>query len=275
MRNLPRSLSIAAAIFLLGACTGFPGTRFTTLAGDPARAVARIALGSCARETRPQPIWDTVLAAEPDLFLHLGDNIYGDTEDMAVMREKYLALWNQPGYAKLRRTVPVIATWDDHDYGKNDAGAEYSMKAQSKRVFLDFFGEPKSSERRTRDGGIYTSYVYGPPGKRVQIILLDTRYDRTALTKVPKPDRPQRRSQGMGYYVADGDPAARVLGDDQWAWLERQLRRPAKLRIVASSIQVLSDFTGREGWANIPQERERLIALIRRTGATGVVFVSG
>ena len=79
----------------------------------------------------------------------------------------------------------------------------------------------------------------------------------------------------MGYYVADRSPAAHILGDDQWAWLERQLRRPAELRIVATSIQFMADFTGREGWANMPLERERLIALIRRTGAKGVVFVSG
>src|SRR3989337_529307 len=42
------------------------------------RSLTRIAFGSCAKQTKDQPIWDAVLAAKPDLFVFLGDNIYGD-----------------------------------------------------------------------------------------------------------------------------------------------------------------------------------------------------
>ncbi len=237
--------------------------------------LTRIAFGSCARQTLPQPIWDSILAVRPGLFIHLGDNIYADTENMAVMRARYAALGAKPAYRRLRRAVPVVATWDDHDYGRNDAGAEYPMKRQSKRLFLDFFGEPQNSARRRRNGGIYTAYLYGPPGQRVQVILLDLRYDRSPLLRVPREERPARRARNMGYYRPNPDPTARMMSEDQWAWLERQLRVPAELRLIASSVQVLSDFTGRESWANLPRERERLIRLIARTGARGVVFLSG
>jgi len=69
----------------------------------------RIAFGSCARQDKPQPIWDAVLASEPDLFVFLGDNIYGDTRDPTVLRAKYAQLAAQPGFKRLRERVPVLA----------------------------------------------------------------------------------------------------------------------------------------------------------------------
>jgi alkaline phosphatase D len=99
----------------------------------------------------------------PELFLFLGDNIYADTEDMEVMRAKYAQLAAQPGFQKLRETCPILATWDDHDYGENDAGAEYPKKRESQQVFLDFFGVPRDSPRRAREG-VYHSEVFGPRG---------------------------------------------------------------------------------------------------------------
>ncbi|MFX9912103.1 hypothetical protein ABTP43_20035, partial [Acinetobacter baumannii] len=84
----------------------------------------------------------------------------------------------------LRAQVPVVATWDDHDYGEDDAGGEYPMKEQSRRIFLDFWGEPVDSLRRERDG-VYTSYTFGPEGRRVQLILLDLRYNRAPIATSP------------------------------------------------------------------------------------------
>ncbi len=60
------------------------------------RELTRIAFGSCAKSDKPQPIWDAVLAARPDLFIFLGDNVYLDTRDPVVMRRKYAELAAQP-----------------------------------------------------------------------------------------------------------------------------------------------------------------------------------
>ncbi len=70
----------------------------------------RIAFGSCAKQDKPQPIWDAVLSAKPELFIFLGDNVYGDTRDMEVLREKYARLAAQPGFRRLTESVPVLAT---------------------------------------------------------------------------------------------------------------------------------------------------------------------
>lgn len=56
-----------------------------------------------------------------------------------------------------------MATWDNHDYGTHNGGAEFAMKAASKEAFLDFFGEPADSERRRREG-VYHARMFGPPG---------------------------------------------------------------------------------------------------------------
>ena len=82
------------------------------------------------------------LASHPQLLLLLGDNIYADTKDMNVMRRKYAKLAAMPGFRALRDACPILATWDDHDLGANDAGSDYPKKEDSQKIFLDFFGDP-------------------------------------------------------------------------------------------------------------------------------------
>ncbi|MFP4541031.1 MAG: alkaline phosphatase D family protein [Opitutales bacterium] len=231
--------------------------------------LSHFVFGSCAGQDQPQPIWEQVLSHEPQLWIWAGDNVYGDTTDAAVLSSAYEALRAQPGYAALlSRRVPVLATWDDHDYGENDAGREYPMKETSQEIFLDFFGVPEDSPRREREG-VYHSEVFGPEGQRVQVILLDTRYHRSPLERFPAPEGER------GAYRPILDDAATMLGETQWAWLEEQLREPAELRFIVSSIQFVATDHRYEKWGNLPLERRRLLSLIEETGAEGVVFLSG
>ena len=188
----------------------------TAQAADP--PLSRIAFGSCATQERPQPIWDAVGATKPELLLLLGDNIYADTEDMAVMRAKYARFAAMPGFKKLRESVPILATWDDHDLGVNDGGSTYPKKDESQKEFFDFFGEPADSPRRKQQG-VYDAKVFGPEGKRVQVIMLDTRYFRTsppqAQVRASRPRRPLRRESRSGRH----DPRRRAV---------EMARRPAQ-----------------------------------------------
>ena len=235
----------------------------SAVAIDPARPISRIGFGSCAKQGDPQPIWTGVAAAEPELFLLIGDNIYGDTRDMRVMREKYAQFAADPGFAALRRRVPLLGTWDDHDFGENNAGADYPMKRPSQQLLLDFFGVPANSPRRQQEG-VYHAQTFGPPGRRVQVILLDTRYFRSPL-----------KTNADGRIIPNDDADTTILGQAQWRWLGEQLRQPAELRLVVSSIQVVAEGHGGEKWMNFPRERRRLYELIRDTRAAGVVFLSG
>lgn len=262
------------------ACASTPGPM-----PDGDAVLTRIAFGSCAKESQPQPIWDAVLAARPELFVFLGDNVYGDTRDMPELQAKYGRLAAVDGFRRLRATTPVVATWDDHDFGENDAGGDYPMKEQSRRIFLDFWREPDDSPRRQRDG-VYTSYSFGPEGRRVQLILLDLRYNRTPILSSPflgdedayrqwASHEGEAGREVPGPYVRNPDPAATMLGETQWRWLEQRLREPADLRLIGSSLQVLADFPGWEAWVNYPHDQQRLFQLIRDTGAEGVVMLSG
>lgn len=235
-----------------------------------AGTVSRIAFGSCAGQDQPQPIWDAVLAEAPDVWIWAGDNVYGDTEDMQVLREQYDLLSRQPGYQRLRAMgIPILGTWDDHDFGANDAGAEYPQKQASQQVFLDFFGVPETSPRRDREG-VYHAEIHGEAGRRIQVITLDTRYHRSPLRTYPGASEAARK-----VYWPDPDPEATLLGEAQWAWLQRQLLKPAELRLIVSSIQVLSAEHRFEKWMNFPRERRRLLELLQETRAEGVVLLSG
>lgn len=232
-----------------------------------------IAFGSCSHQDREQPAWDAIVAERPDLFLFLGDNVYADRPGHPAtpgnIAAAYRELAAQPGYRRLREARPLLATWDDHDFGQNDAGVEYPFKRQSQALMLAAFGEPADSPRWTRDG-VYGAWTFGEQGRRVQVLLLDTRYFRDRLARDPSRAKP-----GRGSYVPQEDPSATMLGAAQWEWLESQLRQPADLRILGSSIQVIAREHGYETWGNLPRERRRLYQLIRDTGAEGVVFISG
>jgi alkaline phosphatase D len=66
-----------------------------------------------------------------------------------------------------------------------------------------------------------------------------------------------------------------MLGETQWAWLASCLSKPARLRVLVSSIQLVAEGRGWESWSNFPAEKQRLLDLIRSTEAQGVVVLSG
>lgn len=262
-----RHLVALAAASLAGCAAGVR----QGLAPNAEDVLRRIAFGSCTDQTKPQPIWDTVLADRPQLFIFGGDNVYASPQPWSAERlaQAYAQQAQVPGFARLRAAVPQLAIWDDHDYGLNDGGAEFPHKQVSKDAFLQFWEVAASDPRQNREG-LYHAQVFGPPGRRAQVILLDTRWFRSPL----KPSD-ERGKPGKERYVPDPDPAKTMLGEAQWQWLAQQLRQPAELRLVVSSIQVIADGHGWERWGNLPMERERLYRLIAQTRAQGVLFLSG
>lgn len=224
----------------------------TLLSAAAADEIQRIAFVSCFKESKKAPALATIAEWDPDLFIWMGDNVYGDSEDMDVLRKKYNILRAQPDYARIRAASTVIGTWDDHDYGANDYGKEYPQRVASQQVFLDFLDEPKDSPRR-RQEGVYALHDLGPKGQQVRVILLDTRYHRDAIG-------------------SDGT----ILGETQWKWLESALTAsPAQVNLLVSSIQVLPREHRFEKWENFPKERARLLALLARPEVPPVVILSG
>ncbi len=231
----------------------------------------RLSVGSCANQKLPQPIWQTILADRPDFHIFGGDNVYASDQpwSLAQLQAAYALAAKQEAMAQLMRSVPFMAMWDDHDYGANDGGAEFAHKQASKQALLYFFNIPPAHITRTRDA-LYDAQIIGSGDRRVQIIVLDTRWHRSPLSRPLIPGLP-----GQERYIPDASPEKTMLGLTQWQWLEEQLLQPAQIRLIYSGIQVLAQGHGWERWGNLPRERDRLVDLITRTKAKGVVLLSG
>ncbi len=214
--------------------------------------IERIAILGCHRQTEPAPALVRYLEADPDLCLWIGDNVYADTEtDPGFILQCHQVLAAKPEFRLLREAAPFVATWDDHDYGLNDAGRHYVFKEQSKRMFREFW-DMAGHIPAERDG-IYHVRRFETKGRVLQMILLDPRFNRD-----------------------DPGPQADTLGENQWKWLAEQLREPADLRLLVSGYQVLLDAgTGSETWAAFPAARERLFKTIRESKAEHLVILTG
>lgn len=242
---------------------------------SPAEPISRIAFGSCCSQYLPdKKIFQRILELNPQLYIAGGDNIYGDFFALApgtkeYMEGAYRQLAGDQNWKKLRAKVPMIATWDDHDTGENDGVVNNPVKDIAKDLFFKFWNIPENDPRHNRpDGGIYGSYYYNDDAHKVQVIMLDLRYNHTAY-----------KAQGAGAALSGYDtmmsPDATILGATQWAWLEEELKKPAKIRIIMSSLQFNSNYGGGENWAVLPLEKQKMYDLIKSTRAEGVFFLSG
>ena len=220
-----------------------------------------IAFGSCSRQDLPQTMWPMVLKQNPDLWIWLGDNIYGDSKDMSVLKAKYDQQKSEANYQKMINQMEIVGIWDDHDYGVNDGGKEFVKRAESRDLMFEFLDVPADNPAWKRKGG-YQSYTFGQGERKVKVILLDARYFRD----------PIKRINGKYLINKEGD----VLGEAQWAWLEKELTSSdAAVHILAGGIQLVPEEHRFEKWANLPKARQRLFDLVVKTQPKNAFYLSG
>ena len=212
----------------------------------------RFAFASCNHQEDAQPLWPVMIADMPDLFVWGGDNIYAESHDANVIKAAYDYQNKIEPYRVLKSLVPIIGTWDDHDFGYNNSNGTFAAKRLSQEYLLDFLEEPKVSPRRVQDG-VYTSYSFGHGARKVKFILIDNRYFK------------------------DVDPTTPFLGVEQWHWLEDELKNSdAAINFIVSGLSVLSpSIPWSEEWADYKPEQEKLFRLIRQYGVRNPVFLTG
>jgi alkaline phosphatase D len=246
---------------------------------ESSKVLNTIAFGSCATQldafaTQTVPdrkIFSTIASKNPDLYIAGGDNLYLDLIAVAPGTHEYMLkgyglMFNDPDFNNLIENVDHVATWDDHDYGQNDGVFNNPVKEYAKYLFLKYWEIPEESPRHSRDG-IYDVYYYGPEDKRVQVILLDLRTFQSAKGTLPL--------AALNGYQKITDPNKTMMGSEQWAWLKDELKKPAKLRLIVSSVQFASEYNKFEAWSVFPLEQQKMVDLIKETRAEGVVFLSG
>ena len=251
MDNVRRFLSIAS-LFVLG--------QVATIQAQE-KSLHRMAFGSCNRQDAPQPLWKPIVADRPDLWVWMGDNIYGDSPVMDTLRAKYIRQNAVVDYQLMKASTPIIGVWDDHDYGINDGGKHFAQKKDSRDLMFDFLDVPANSPDRQREGG-YSAHTYGEGEQQVKVILLDARYFRDSLVRVDR--------------VYQINSTGQILGDTQWKWLENELKTStARVNFIVSGIQFLPTEHAYEKWANFPQEREKLLEVIASSGVQNPILMSG
>ena len=229
----------------------------------------KIGFGSCLKQDKAMPIFNSIKKDNLDLFLMIGDNVYGDSEK-EDLDELKLAYKNQKqNFEMMNLDFPFQAIWDDHDYGMNDAGVDYPYKKQSKELFLSFWDVPLDDIRRTREG-LYFDLMYKINNKNLQILFLDTRTFRDSLMLSDNIGAP-----GKERYIPNPDSSLTILGTKQWNWLRKKISQEVDFRIIVSSIQFLPIGHGWESWNNFPYERKKLIKIIDKASLNQTLVISG
>lgn len=238
----------------------------------PTSLPTRIAFGSCSDQRATLEYWDVLTVGyQPDLFLLMGDNVYGDCHDIACTRlaSAYRNLSLHPSFLGAAAQIPVLAVLDDHDYGQGDCHADNPHKDVALQWYGEFFDIPDEHQR----DGVYRSHIWSEVdgtgnNATLQLILLDTRYNRDPFVPTKRPSHP--------YEPTDSTIPQSMLGPNQWHWLEEQLQTPdVSFRVLVSSIQVLNENTGFEAWRHLPQERERLYRLLHTNSTVPTLILSG
>lgn len=243
-----RILTSWAVLLMVGSCAMAGPARAQDYSEEP---LTRFAFGSCNRQWEGQGHWLNIAALQPQMWVWAGDTIYADHLPVWVRQEQYNWLRNSAEYSSFIQGRFITGTWDDHDYGSNNVGGEYGAKEESQRLFLSFLDEPWDSPR-WRHPGVYGSWLMGPPGRRVKVILLDLRYFREA----------------------PGESSA-MLGETQWEWLTAELfADDAQLTFLVSSSQILADEHHSDSWGQYPVERARLMGLLAASPGR-VIALSG
>ncbi|TGL54076.1 alkaline phosphatase family protein [Leptospira kemamanensis] len=232
-----------------------------------------IGFGSCLHQDKENPIFKTILEKKFDYLIFLGDIVYADHLSAKDKIPAYDKQFKRPEWKSLRQHSQFLFTWDDHDYGINDSGAEYPDRELSQSIFLSYVKPllPKNIQLGTKNKkGIFYSYWISFHGKKIHVVVPDTRYFRSPL----------QRSYlsyltGKSHYRPSSDTSRSLLGEEQWNWLEKELAMASDLLVFVSSIQVIPIEQPFEKWNNFPHEREKLIQTLQKANTKDLVILSG
>jgi alkaline phosphatase D len=230
----------------------------------PESGKVRIAFGSCSHRWglgNPK-LSAAIRNRRPAGMLLIGDIAAQDRNNhIGLHRSDYLMRDLQPAWQDLVATVPVYATWDDHDYFDNDkAGIPHGKPEKGIVGYAD-------KDRRAvwsvfRECWNNPSYGFGEEGQGVflrtrigpcDIIMTDNRYFR-------------ENKEGS------------FLGDRQMKWLKQQLLDCRGPFIILSGGTMWSDYIdrGKDSWGKWdPEGREEILCLIEEHRIGGVLFISG
>ncbi|TWT51673.1 alkaline phosphatase D family protein [Allorhodopirellula solitaria] len=226
---------------------------FTTVPTERSGQVLNVAFISCVNDST-DPVWTEMAKHDLDMLCFGGDTPYADTGDLASLREKHRHLLQRPGLASLCKSTSLVGTWDDHDFGKNNANGKSAagLKVNRRRAFVEYRAQERYG---SGDEGIYQKVDLGA----MEVFLLDARwYSQMA----PSPVAPNQST---------------CFGNEQWQWLLESLRNSRAPFKVLLQGQIWQDKKNSEtdDMQTYYAERDALLDMIKGEGIPGVVLVGG
>lgn len=224
------------------------------------------ALGSCSyvnqaeydRPGRPYggdyQIYDSIAEKDPDFMLWMGDNFYYrevDWDSEWGMYQRVSHSRQLPEMQRLLTGMHHFGTWDDHDFGPNNADRAYALRETAKEVFDAFFPNPPFNA--AGGGGVMSYFEWHDAG----FFLLDNRYFRSGNERVSG----QRT----------------VLGEQQIEWLIDALKKSnASFKFVVMGGQFINSAELFENYVHMaPGERREILDRLAAEDIPGVVFLTG
>ena len=230
-----------------------------------------IGFGSCNDQAYSQKFWDVIKSYNPDVFIMTGDNVYPKSSgsNLDELEYAYNSLKKSSHFKDFKNQIPLIAIWDDHDFGLNHGDEDHAFKIRSKKLFLDFFEIDEDDDRNIHDG-LYKECILFYKNKKLQILILDTRFFKSKFLVTD-----EWGQKGKERYIPDVDENKTILGQEQWLWLKDKMKKKVDLRVIVSSFQVLAADHGWDKWGNFPLEQKRLYTQINDSKAVKTIIISG
>jgi alkaline phosphatase D len=238
---------------------------FRTTHPPASHGTVELVVGSCAdHSVHPDlPVFERMAERRADLAVLLGDNCYyvnrfgsdsnsawlggwfrADWDDPRRMFLRQLAARNIPQFTALSRTTNMHATWDDHDFGYNNAAGHDTAAWAGRDVASMIFRAMWPASYAAENGrSIYHTIRTGP----VEVFITDTRYEKNHRARV-------------------------ILGAAQLGWLlERLAASDAPVKILVVSSQFLYRPRQESFLAEAPDERSAILDALGLGRSPGTV----
>ena len=230
---------------------------FKTLNVD--REDLAIAMCTCMDDEKHDPMmWQNMMRQRPDLLIFLGDCAYANRGANKGMADA-AHLWKMFCQARLTLEiyytpvlVPIVATWDDHDFGMNNGDAqEFPFVLESQQNFLNFFAQEPGVCRNMFVGpGVSSAWKFGSN----LFFLLDNRSFR-------------ERNESTGRYAH--------WGREQEEWMMSLIRQHTGPTFICSGSVFFLEMMMVESLSKCHPGQFRGFLSELRSVASKVVFVSG
>lgn len=76
-------------------------------------------------------------------------------------------------------------------------------------------------------------------------------------------------------WMPDSENTKHFLNQEQWAWLEKELKHPSFIKIIVTSIPLLSEKLSNDSWALFPKEKEKFLNLIKKSKIKNLIILAG